>query len=78
MLVTLQNLEKEGHIPENRTMEEVFNSSKDLNGFIDNMPAWVQVCSLDGMVELANRAALEISGYQLSEMGWTTVAASLV
>jgi signal transduction histidine kinase len=32
------------------------------------MPAWVQVCRLDGTIELVNRAATQISGYPASEL----------
>lgn len=35
---------------------------------IEGMPAWVQVCRLDGTIELANRAASQISGYLASEL----------
>ena len=35
---------------------------------MEGMPAWVQVCRLDGTIELVNRAATRISGYPASEL----------
>lgn len=40
----------------------------DLRKVIEGMPAWVQVCNLDGTIQMVNRAATRISGYERSEM----------
>ena len=35
---------------------------------IDGIPAWVQVCDLEGRIQSVNLAAIEISGYDRAEM----------
>lgn len=40
----------------------------DLRKVIEGMPAWVQVCSLDGTIQMVNHAATQISGYERPEM----------
>lgn len=40
----------------------------DLPQVVDAMPAWVQVCQMDGTVEMVNREAGIISGYTRSDM----------
>ncbi|MFQ6029329.1 MAG: nitrogen regulation protein NR(II), partial [Dehalococcoidia bacterium] len=40
----------------------------DLEKTIEVMPVWVQICALDGTIELVNSAALRLSGYSLEEI----------
>jgi PAS domain S-box-containing protein len=50
------------------TAEEFCPSEAHLGRIIEAMPAWVQVCKLDGTIEMVNETATLISGYNRSEM----------
>jgi PAS domain S-box-containing protein len=51
-----------------RSSEETGRPEIDLGKIIEGMPAWVQVCGLDGTIQMVNYAATQISGYERSEM----------
>lgn len=48
--------------------EELYPSEVHLRRIIEIMPAWVQVCKLDGAIEMVNETATLISGYNRSAM----------
>lgn len=52
------------------TLDEGMVSTQewDLHQVVDAMPAWVQICKMDGTVDMVNRAAGVISGYARSDM----------
>lgn len=50
------------------TESRVDQTPEHLWRIIEGMPMWVQVCSLDGVIELVNSAAVKISGYERASM----------
>ena len=51
-----------------RSLDAVMTRSEaSISQVIEQMPAWVQVCDLEGTVLSVNQAAIEISGYGRDE-----------
>jgi PAS domain S-box-containing protein len=48
--------------------EDFCQSEAGLRQIIESMPAWIQVCTLDGAIEMVNEAGTLISGYKRAEM----------
>jgi PAS domain S-box-containing protein len=68
LLETFQEMNKGLEMSEVDIPEGYCPSETCLRWVFESMPAWVQVCTLDGMIEMVNHAATLISGYNRSEM----------
>jgi PAS domain S-box-containing protein len=68
LLETVQEMSKGLEMSEVDPTGDFCQSEAGLRQIIESIPAWVQVCRLDGAIEMVNEAATLISGQERSEM----------